>query len=64
MVSRLRLEALETMLEQKERSMEASNQSIKEKYQLGSLNSGLYQQQAVQLAAIKTRIETLKQMQP
>ena len=52
------------MLEQKERSMEASNQSIKEKYQLGSLNSGLYQQQAVQLAAIKTRIETLKQMQP
>lgn len=63
-MSRLRLETLEGMLEQKERAVEASNQSIKDKYQLGNLNSGLYQQQAVQLSAIKNRIEALKKMQP
>ncbi|MFO0116488.1 MAG: hypothetical protein ACK521_02340 [bacterium] len=64
MVSRLRLEALENMLEQKERAVEASNQSIKDKYHLGNLNSGLYQQQADQLSQIKYRIDSLKKIKP
>ena len=56
------LEALENMLEQKERAVEASNQSIKDKYHLGNLNSGLYQQQADQLSQIKYRIDSLKKI--
>ena len=52
LVAKLRLEALSSLLVQKERSIETGNQHIRDKYQLKDLNTGQYQKSQAQISTI------------